>query len=548
VIKPSPLLRPVALVVVVVMAGISALGFHSIRKDIENLQVISRDNILWSATQMEVELLRFQRSLAYYATEPSEAALDDVHARFDILWSRFDLMTQGRVGQLLRQYDEGHGTLQTVSAYLREIDPFILALAPEIVNGVQPILQDLDALQSDMRLYSLRVVRGDTAAASMVGDRMRASAQLTASIALGALVISLLTLFLIMRDNRRQREMAAMSQRQAEAAEAASQAKSRFLTMMSHELRNPLNGVLGPIALIGQSEIGERQMRLLERAKQSGRIMLRMLRGLLDYGDMQDGRLVLREEVFRPRALAEEVGVALRDASADTEARVTVTVGRDMPDMVWGDMDRMTQIFVYLAEYVIGSGRSTEVEVAFSHEDEHLVGRIAFADGDAVPGWKLDLLMGLSGDMRRPFASDALAPLIARGLLGTVRGLLALAEDEAGRRVIRVAVPARRVAFEKIRIHLETRSAALETLYRVALKSDRVDFLDPAAADPADVVLVDSTSIGDSALIRSLRERFPDALFVSIGLPASPAYFDEIVDAPNDMARLRESVLGRLAS
>jgi hypothetical protein len=156
---------------------------------------------------------------------------------------------------------------------------------------------------------------------------------------------------------------------------------------------------------------------------------------------------------------------------------VTVTVARDMPDMVWGDVDRLTQIFVYFAEYVIGSARSAEVEVAFGHEDEHLVGRIAFADVDAVPGWKLDLLMGLSGDMRRPFASDALGPLIARGLLGTVRGLLTLAEDAAGRRVVRVAVPARRVAFEKIRIHLETRSAALETLYRVALRSDRVEFL-----------------------------------------------------------------------
>jgi signal transduction histidine kinase len=548
VIRPSPFFRPVALVVVVVMAGISALGFYSIRKDIENLQVLSRDNILWSATQKEVELLRFQRSLAYYAAEPSAAALDDLHARFDILWSRFDLMTHGRVGELLRQYDEGHGTLQTISDYLREVDAFLATLGPESVAGIQPILQQMDALQSEMRLYSLRVVRGDTAAASMVRERMRASAQLTAAIALGALAISLLTLILIMRDNRRQREMTAMSRRQAEVAEAANQAKSRFLTMMSHELRNPLNGVLGPLALIGQSEIGERQMRLLERAKQSGRIMLRMLHGLLDYGDMQDGRLVLREEVFRPRALAEEVGVALRDASADTQARVTVTVARDMPDMVWGDVDRLTQIFVYFAEYVIGSARSAEVEVAFGHEDEHLVGRIAFADGDAVPGWKLDLLMGLSGDTRRPFASDALGPLIARGLLGTVRGLLTLAEDAAGRRVVRVAVPARRVAFKKIRIHLETRSAALETLYQVALRSDRVEFLPAAAAGTADVVLVDSTSIGDSTMIRNLRERFPEALFVSIGLPASPAYFDEIVDGPNDMARLRESVLGRLAS
>jgi signal transduction histidine kinase len=546
--RPRPRLRPAAIAVVLVMAGISALGFYSIRKDIENLQVISRDNILWSATQMEVELLRFQRSLALYASDPTATALDDVHARFDILWSRFDLMTQGRVGQLLRQYDDGHGTLARIADYLHAIDDFILFLGPDHAAGIQSVLQQLDELQTELRLYSLRVVRGDTAAASMVRDRMRSSAQLTASIALGALLISVLTLFLIMRDNRQQRAMAAMSRRHAEAAEAATRAKSRFLTMMSHELRNPLNGVLGPLALIGQTDIGERQMRLLERARQSGRIMLRMLRGLLDYGDIQDGRLMLRDEPFRPRALADEVETALRDVSVEGVLPVTVTVAPDMPDMVWGDMDRLAQIFVHLSEYVLGSVPSPQLEVAFSHEDEHLVGRIAFTPDDAFAGWKLDLLMDLGGDARGAFASEALGPLIARGLLKSVRGLLSLAEDDAGRRLIRVAVPARKVVFETIRVHLETRSAALETLYRVALQNDRVAFLDRTASGPADLVLVDSTSIGDSALIRRLRERFPDALFVSIGLPATPADFDEIVDAPNDIARLRQSVLGRLAS
>ena len=46
------------------MAGFAAVGFFAIRRDVENLRVISQDNTQWSASQMEIELLRFRLSLA----------------------------------------------------------------------------------------------------------------------------------------------------------------------------------------------------------------------------------------------------------------------------------------------------------------------------------------------------------------------------------------------------------------------------------------------------------------------------------------------------
>jgi hypothetical protein len=45
-----------------------------------------------------------------------------------------------------------------------------------------------------------------------------------------------------------------------------------------------------------------------------------------------------------------------------------------------------------------------------------------------------------------------------------------------------------------------------------------------------------------------LREHNPAALFVSLGQPESPGFFDDIVETPNDMGQLRRSILGRLAS
>lgn len=540
-------LRPAALLVILVMAGIAAVGFFQTRKDLEDLRTISQDNILWSATQMELELLRLHREVALYALEQSPEALEDLRLRLDILWSRIDLMTSGRVGALLREYDAGYGTLETLENYLVAIDPVILGLEPGDVTGLAAILDEIERLQQDLRIYILRVVRGDTAAASQIRARMQQSAQVTAGLGLAALLVSILSLALIMRDNQRQRLMAAMNLRHAEDAEAASRAKSRFLTMMSHELRNPLNGILGPLALLRQTPMEDKYGRLIDKAQQSGRAMLRMLRGLLDYSDIQDEQLVLKREPFRPHDLADEVRTALNDLPAEDKPQIAVEVAPSAPELMWGDADRIAQIFINLAEYLLQPHHAPDLRISFAHDGKNLIGDIAFGPGDSDVDWKLDLLTGMRGDDPQALTTDALGPLIARCLLAAAQGVLTLPDPSAGCRKIRVVIPGESVSFEKMRVHLETRSSALETIYRAALKSERVEFVPRGTAGTADIVLVDATSVGEQGLMGELRSRFPNALFVSLGSPTSPAYFDDIVETPHDMTRLRKSVLGRLA-
>jgi K+-sensing histidine kinase KdpD len=354
-----------------------------------------------------------------------------------------------------------------------------------------------------------------------------------------------LALLLILRENRRQHEVAMMNRRIAEEAEQSSRAKSRFLGMMSHELRNPLNGVLGPLALLGQSDLAGRHQRLIEQAQQSGQSMMQMLAGLLDFAELQDGRFRLKPEPFRIASLADSVRAAL---AHEGPAGLHVEVAPGTLDRIRGDADRLRQIFVHLCEYVLESSDPSEVSLSFGHDGKNLVGEISFAAQGAAIDWKLDLLMGLNEINPDQVSTDALRPLIARGLISASKGVLTLLDAQDGRRAIRVAVPAEALRLERIRVHLETRSAALATIYQAALKSERVAFAAPGSSGPVDVVLVDSTSVGDDPLMARLRQRFPDALLVSLGQPQSPDFFDDIVDAPNDMTRLRTSILGRLAS
>jgi hypothetical protein len=223
-------------------------------------------------------------------------------------------------------------------------------------------------------------------------------------------------------------------------------------------------------------------------------------------------------------------------------------VAAGTPERVHGDHDRLRQAFVHLTLYLLEGREAVAAAIGFDHDGANLVGEIAVEVESETIDWRLDLLMGLSEIAPDQVTAEALRPLIARGLISACRGVLTLAGTPGAPRKIRVTIPAAPLRLEQIRVRLETRSAALATIYQAALRSDRVAFVPAGDTGPVDVVLVDSTGVGEMPLMSSLRARFPGALLVSLGNPQSPEFFDDIVSTPNDMGRLRTTILGRLAS
>ena len=101
-----------------------------------------------------------------------------------------------------------------------------------------------------------------------------------------------------------------------EAAESASQAKSRFLATMSHEIRTPMNGILGMAQLLLAPDLpaGER----LDYARtilNSGQTLMTLLNDVLDLSKIEAGKFELSDAVFSPQQLIHE-SVALFSASA----------------------------------------------------------------------------------------------------------------------------------------------------------------------------------------------------------------------------------------
>lgn len=573
--------RHMGLWVLMGMAGFAVFGYAAIRRDVESLRIIGQDNILWTANQVEVELLRFQLAVADAAIAGTPQAIAIMRERFDILWSRIALIGSGRIGAQIARYDEGVDAIGAFRRDLEALDPMVARIRPGDVADLQRLLDALAAHQREIRLFSLRVVRGDTAAAADLRARIQVGAQATAATSIATILLSALALALIMRDNRRQRDMAEFDRRAAQEAEAANRAKSRFLGMMSHELRNPLNGVLGPLALLGQSNLAPRDSRLVEQAQQSGRAMLQLLAGLLDYGELQDGRLQTLAEPFRLKCMVDDVRAELAAAG-----RVEISVSAEPADVDFavGDPLRLRRIFVNLVEYVIETADPANLELVFSHDGAALTGEIRFTPGAAAPDWSAADVTGPGKADPDAMSGEALRPLIARGLIAAAQGTLALADAENGagagaggrdsRRVLRVTIPAARVGRKRIRVVVDTRSEALAAIYRAALRSERVCFVDPCdvgpggggsseagssgggpseagpceagqgKSGPVDLVLVDAANGAEAAGMARLRRRFPSAMLISLGATERPDCFDDVVESPADMTRLRARLLG----
>ena len=103
-----------------------------------------------------------------------------------------------------------------------------------------------------------------------------------------------------------------------DAAEAANRAKSRFLANMGHELRTPMNGVLGMAQVLLGTRLTEAPRRYASTIIDSGESLMRLLNDLLDLSKIEAGRLNV---VSAPFDLHDEVRAALQSYAA--QARET---------------------------------------------------------------------------------------------------------------------------------------------------------------------------------------------------------------------------------
>lgn len=187
------------------------------------------------------------------------------------------------------------------------------------------------------------------------------------SIMLGAAAIHQQNQFIcyaldVTRQKRVEREL----ERARQAAESASQAKSDFLANISHELRTPMNAILGMTQLALDEEISPAVHDYLETTKSSADILLGLLNDILDFSKLEAGKFAIDLRPFSLRAMLDETMKALAVRADERKLELTCDVAGDIPEHLVGDPLRLRQIITNLVGNAIKFTPTGEVALHVS--------------------------------------------------------------------------------------------------------------------------------------------------------------------------------------
>ena len=169
---------------------------------------------------------------------------------------------------------------------------------------------------------------------------------------LGVVFFTLTTILLWhLIHRRRENELARLNEELAKNVselEAANQAKSKFLAVMSHEMRTPLNGIIGMSGLLNKTKLSKRQTELLAPLQRSSDSLLTIINDLLDVSRIEAGKFELHNDVFDlHQGLIDWVGLFAEQAK-QKGLTLQLTIASDVPHFVAGDRARLQQMIVNL--------------------------------------------------------------------------------------------------------------------------------------------------------------------------------------------------------
>jgi len=199
-----------------------------------------------------------------------------------------------------------------------------------------------------------------------------------------------------------------------EKAEAASRAKSEFVSRMSHELRTPLNAIIGFADLLEAEPLSPSLKNYVTLINGSGKHLLELINAVLDHAKIEAGGLTLERIPFDFHAAIDAVRAIVGDRASSKGLEFDARIAPDMPRYIVGDPTRLRQVLINLLVNAVKFTERGSVELRIATDD----GRIHFSVRDTGIGMDGQAL----GRLFKPFsqADDT----VTRKYGGTGLGLM----------------------------------------------------------------------------------------------------------------------------
>jgi len=219
-----------------------------------------------------------------------------------------------------------------------------------------------------------------------------------------------------------------------EAAETANQARSEFLSNMSHEMRTPLNGVLGMLQLLQGTQLDAEQHEFAGTALESGRGLLGVINAILDYSNAEGDVIAVCRESYSPQLVVGAVVDAYAGQARAAGLHLTLSAGPGTADTACGDAARLRQIAANLISNGVKFTRQGGVQVRIERIENPDLGpslRLEVSDtGIGIPQEHLDRIFEpftqVDSSLTRKYQGTGLGLAIVKRLTALMGGAVRL--------------------------------------------------------------------------------------------------------------------------
>ena len=157
---------------------------------------------------------------------------------------------------------------------------------------------------------------------------------------------------------------------------SAETSKSRFLANMTHEIRTPINAIVGMNELILKEDLSPAAREQAETIKAASAQLLTIINNILVYSKLDSKKMELLQTKYSFKKLISEIIHAVSVEYAAEETEFQVFIDRDIPSCLYGDDIRIKQVFMYLlfsSMHQLPHGRMSMEVKGEKNESEHTV-------------------------------------------------------------------------------------------------------------------------------------------------------------------------------
>jgi hypothetical protein len=290
------------------------------------------------------------------------ASISLYHRDFTLLarWPHLDNMMgkanrSGSSYTIIEERKQSYGTLLTESPRFSDSGRIVSRMGASRLVEKYPFIVNLTITEDLFLADWYRVVK--TLGAFAIGSMLT----------LGAAFFYLAKLL-----TRREEDMAATLLLKQQ-AEAASRAKSEFLTMMSHEIRTPLTSIIGYAELMCDSPDGLSADEAAQAILRNGRHLLRIINDILDLSKIEAGRLQLEKIGFSPLDVIWNLDSMIGAQAHGKGIEFNTVVTYPMPSKIVGDPTRWKQILLNLYGNAVKFTELGAVNATLSYHPERSV-------------------------------------------------------------------------------------------------------------------------------------------------------------------------------